>query len=172
MEARIKTLPRLGHTGHLCIFLLLRRAWGHPSTCPWTMRQEIMGFSCSKWDLLQWQKLSRMKYCIILLMGVVAPLSSWAFKTRLEKHLSGVISVELLLPWGMEVGLMASWGPWQPCFLWSLIQDFSLLISWSPKGDRTITLDFYPYTVFFAGCFLLILRGWLQLHLSYVSPSL
>lgn len=104
MGARIKTLPRLGHSGRCCIFLLLHREWEHPSSCPWGMRQEIMGFSCSKWDLLQWQKLSRMKYCIRLLMEVVAPPSSWVFKTRLEKHLSGVISVELLLPWGTEVG--------------------------------------------------------------------
>lgn len=35
--ARIKTLPRLGHSGHCCVFLL-RREGEQPSPCPWGMR--------------------------------------------------------------------------------------------------------------------------------------
>lgn len=119
------------------------------------MRWERMGFNCNKWDLLLRQKLSRIQYTIRLLMGVVATPSLQVFK-MLGKHLSGMISVELLLLWGMEMDQITSGDPSQPCFLWALIQDFSLFIPWSPKGDRTITLHFYPYTIIFAGWFLLI----------------
>lgn len=165
--AKIRT-PWLSLSQHSCLVLLLYR---RTTSCPRGMRWERMGFDCSKWDLLLWQKLSRMKYAIRLLMGFVATPSLQVFKDMLEKHLLGMIDVELLLPWGMEMDTMTSGGPFQPCFLWALIQDFSLLISWSPKGDRTITLQFYPYTIFFAGWFLLIQGCWLQLHLSYDSPT-
>lgn len=44
-----------------------------------------------------------MKYAIRLLMGAVAAPSLQVFKNMLEKHLSVVIPVELLLPWGVEM---------------------------------------------------------------------
>lgn len=90
-----------------------------------------------------------MIYCIRFLVGVAASPSLWFLKNGIEKHLSWVISAEQLLPWGTEMDSMTSRGPFQPCFLWSLIQHFSLLIPQSPKRDSTITLRFYPYAVFF-----------------------
>ena len=107
-------------------------------------------------------------------MGVVAPPSLWVFKNRLEKHSSGMIAVELLLPWGTEMAWVTSCGPFQPCFLWCLILDFSLLIPRSPRGAKTITLHFYPYKVSFAGRFLLILVDWFNYicHMILLSCSL
>lgn len=48
-------------------------------------------------------KTPRMNYTIRLLMGAVAIPSLQVFKNKLEKHLSGMISGELLLPWAMEM---------------------------------------------------------------------
>lgn len=90
-----------------------------------------------------------MIHCIGFLVGIAASPSLQFLKNGIEKHLSRVISAEQLLPWGTEMDSMTSWGLFQPCFLWSLNQHFSLLIPQSPKSDSTITLRFYSYTVFF-----------------------